>query len=157
MHPRANEFPQSISLTTKKRSAQGSLVPHTGARWRRGFSRAAARHMVTNKFRKCFHLSQFFFIFSTCGGRSCNLVTVLTVLLHLRQFRHFHRKPHFARLATAAIRKNGKKLGGMTETTTTKCHFSSKKRSSTCGGRKSKKVRNKWEMTGTETEYHCEK
>jgi len=27
MHPRANQFPQSISLTTKKRSAQGSMVP----------------------------------------------------------------------------------------------------------------------------------
>jgi len=28
MNPRANQSPQSISLTTKERSAQGSLVPH---------------------------------------------------------------------------------------------------------------------------------
>ena len=27
MHPRANQFPKSISLTTKKHSAQGSFVP----------------------------------------------------------------------------------------------------------------------------------
>jgi len=27
MHPRANQFPQLISVTTKKRSAQGSMVP----------------------------------------------------------------------------------------------------------------------------------
>ena len=30
MYPRANQFPQSISLTTKKRSAQGSIVPPHG-------------------------------------------------------------------------------------------------------------------------------
>ena len=28
MHSRANQFPQSISLTTKKRSAQGMVLPH---------------------------------------------------------------------------------------------------------------------------------
>ena len=71
MYPRANQFPQFISLTTKKCSAQGSMVPPHGRAVAKGLQpRNTARHMVTNKLGRVVFFLVFSPYFSTCDTSS---------------------------------------------------------------------------------------
>jgi len=48
MYPRANQSPQSISLTTKKRSAQG-IAPSHGRKGTRSSGRVAAKGLLSSR------------------------------------------------------------------------------------------------------------